>query len=400
MTESATRTRPWGVGFSYRFPVHAEILSAAGAFDFLELPTCDYTDASRRRTADPDWERIEQIARRFPLIAHSTSLSMGSAGAPDGEELRRLERFLERVPVSEVSEHLSFTLGSTRAVDSFVPLPFTDLGVAAAAANARTIADRSGLPFFLENVTYLFAIPGAQLSEAEFITRVVERADCGILLDVANLFINATNHHYEWRELVDGLPAERVAQSHFCGATDDRGFLLDTHCERTPEEVWQVLDYALSKTSLRALILERDDRFQPFTEVLDEVWRAKELFARHRAASPPAEFERTVRRRPASREREADLVLVELARFQDALLELLSDRELALAVDREGESALRHTGLAREERRWLAAIPSDQRDRFAAGERNRQAGERARRAAQRRRDFARWSQIPMESAAP
>jgi len=359
---SQPRLGAWGVGFSYRFCVHEEVMRCAGMFDFIEIPTDDYAIASRRATSDPDESMVRAAAARFPSVAHGTLLSIGTAAPPDPVHLEEVAAFVARTPVSEYSEHLSFTRGGIDTIPGFIAIPFTDLGVAAAAENIRHISERIGLPLIVENVSYHFAIPGAQMTEPEFLRRVCDAADCGLLIDITNIQINAINNGYDPHQFVRDLPGDRVRHAHFCGVTEDHdGYLFDTHFEPTTREIWQLLEETLNHTDLRTVILERDEKFSPFKEILDEMWKAREIFLKYRPAKAPATFS-PPRYAPNSDAQPRNTHSADLAHFQNVLVSVLLDEQLGKAVAREGESALRHTGLGGDERRIIAEIPERRRE--------------------------------------
>lgn len=370
------RHAAYGVGLGYRYCIHREVMRCAAMIDYLEIPSEDYVEPARLARTDPDQAKIREAAARLPLVAHGTGLSIGTCAPPDASYLERVAAFCAAHPIGEYSEHLSFVRAGGESVDAFMALPFTDLGVAAAAENARRVQRRTGLPFLVENVSYHFAIPEATLSEAQFVARVAREADCGILLDACNLFINATNHRYDPFAYLRELPADRVLQAHYCGATrEPDGYLLDTHFEPTDAPVWDLLEAALRTTALRALTFERDREFVPFRGVMEELWRARTLFRRHRPAMPVAARPR-VAPTVAAQDGDDSKYSRELARFQEVVLRLLFDRELGDAVAREGETALRHTGLDRDSRRVLAALPAAKRERigrFLRSERDKRA---------------------------
>lgn len=365
----SNRRIAWGVGAAYRFCIHDEIMRCASLIDFLELPAEDYVYADRRAKIDPDGALLEEACKRFPVVGHGNYMSIGSAQPANPVYADAVVAFAHDTPVSEYSDHLSWTRIDDDQIDCFVAIPFTDLGVAAAVENAKRLARRLPVPLLLENVTYDFAFPHGQFTEPQFITRVVEAADIGIMLDIANVFINASNHKYNPFRFIRDLPGERVLQSHFCGAMQEPdGYFMDTHAENTRDEIWTLIDYTLQHTSLRALIFERDDKFHPFNVVMSELWKAKEIFLRHRPAQPTAEAERDLAARTAridaSYAGDDSVYAADLKAFQRTAMRVLTDASLGAAIDREGESALNHTGLDRDERRILAAIPPKDRERL------------------------------------
>ena len=389
------RRPAWGVGIGYRYCIHDLVMHNAGLLDFLEIPAGDYLTAKARRRVDPDERLLREAASRYPVISHGTEVSIGSAAPPDPQHLVDLDRFLDRLPISEYSEHLSFTCAGNESVSSFICLPFTDLGVEVASAKARAFQRHVGLPLHLENVSYYFAIPDAGMTEQAFIRRVATEADCGILLDVANVFINATNHGYEPADFIRGLPGDRIHQAHYCGSsTDPDGFLIDTHSTVTSEEIWALLDLALATTDLRALVFERDTHLERHDEMLDELLQARRVFRRHRPKNPPVPYDAPVRRtRDPVEPVEVPASYGDMERFQETLLRLLTDTELSDAVNREGERALRHTKLGPDERRILAAISHGERERLGSRLRQERVNDARRREDQRRAELKAWMRM-------
>jgi len=387
----------WGVGISYRFCIHREVMASADEIDFLEIPALDYVDAYRRKYSDPGEVLLKEAVARFPSVGHGADVSVGSADPPAPEYLARVASFVQRVPVTEYSEHLTCTRAGDETVSCFVAIPFTDLGVAATVANAKRVARIVNLPFLLENVCYHFPIPGSTMPEEEFITRVVREVDCGILLDITNVYINATNYHYDPSRFIRALPPERVLHAHYCGVMKEpNGYLLDTHSEETPPEVWALVEEALTCTDLRALILERDEKFLPWEGTMKEIRRAREIFLRHRSAQAPQSLRPLFSpsmSKSADPKAEDDGYQKELALFQRALLAMLLDERLAQAVDREGESALRHTGVGRDERRLLAAIPKHKRELVGSRIRRARRDDEAEKEERRRAEIAQWARI-------
>lgn len=381
----------WGVGIGYRACIHREIMDSAADIDFLEVPAEDYVDAYRCRYTDPGETSLKAAAARFPMVGHGSDVSVGSAEPPPEDYLKRVGQFVERVPVGEYSEHLTCTRAGRESVHSFIAIPFTDLGVAATVANARRVARTVGLPFMLENVCYHFAIPGSTMREEEFIRRVVTELDCGILLDLTNVYVNANNYRYDPEKFIAALPADRILQAHYCGVLRRKdGYLLDTHSEVTPHEVWDLVERTLVTTSLRALILERDDKFLPWAMMQKELRIAREFFRRHRPASAPSEVRAITPPLPAAAGSTDDGYSRELALFQQTLMTMLLSEELGRAVDRTGEVALRHTGLGREERLALAAIPRAKRELVAEQIRMDRIVEKQEREQRRRSEWAKW----------
>ena len=361
MSTSPERPCPWGVGFSYRTCVHNEVMRCAAMFDFLEVPSDDYADPAKRERNDPGEALLQEVCARFPTVGHGTHMSIGSAANPESVYFEQIVDFAARNPISEYSEHMSFTRGGDEHIAGFICIPYTDLGVAATVKNAKLARARIGLPFLLENVTYHFAIPGATMAEHEFLGRVSEQADTGLLIDITNVYINAINNRYDPVEFIRKLPGDRVLHAHFCGVSEEHNYLWDTHREPTTKEIWDLLDETLACTDLRSVILERDEKFDPFNQILEEVWHAREVWSRHRPIKAPPEIAPT-RYDPQPDYTDDSSHSEELALFQKVLMDVLLSEKLSKALDKEGESALKHTGLGADERKVIAAIPPKRRE--------------------------------------
>ena len=171
----------------------------------------------------------------------------------------------------------SSVLGSVdgRYTHDLLPLPYTWEAVEVAAKNIRRVQDFVEIPVALENVSSYAEFHDSAMTEWEFLSEVVERADCGILLDVNNIYVSSINHEFDPAEYVDYIPAERVAQIHIAGHSRYERFLLDTHDHPVIDPVWKLYERALQRTGPTATLLEWDDRIPAFEEVHDEAMKAK-----------------------------------------------------------------------------------------------------------------------------
>jgi uncharacterized protein (UPF0276 family) len=140
---------------------------------------------------------------------------------------------------------------------------------------------RIATPLILENISYTLRLPGAEMSEAEFLRRVCDATDCGLLLDVTNLFVNSHNHGFDARRWLEDAPLERVVQLHFVGTEMKDGRRIDSHAKAVDAEIWPLLEEVLARTQTRGAILERDEQIPPLRELLPELRIARELGRRH-----------------------------------------------------------------------------------------------------------------------
>lgn len=231
---------------------------------------------------------VHVLRDAVPLLVHGIGLSLGGAEGIDPARLEHFARIVELARPPWISEHIAFTRAGGVDVGHLTPLPFTREAVDMVARNVAALRRRiPDVPLLLENIAYTVRLPGAEMTEAEFVTAVVETADCGLLLDLENVHANATNHGYDARTFLEALPLERVGEVHLAGGqwVDDR--YADTHTRAVPEESWALLEWLVQRVRVPAVVIERDDELPPFLELLNEVDRAREILD-HAAARAAA----------------------------------------------------------------------------------------------------------------
>ena len=250
--------------------------AAPGSFDFLECAPDNWIGVGGKLGA-----ALEALASRHPLTCHGLSLSLGGPDPLDQEFLRRTREFLDRHDVGLYSEHLSYCTDGGHLYD-LMPIPFTEEAVKHVSARIRQAQDALGRRIAVENVSY-YAAPWQAMDEADFINAVLEEADCDLLLDVNNVYVNSINFGYDARDFLARMPASRIASYHIAGHYDQAEDLkIDTHGTAVKDAVWSLLGDAYRLHGVRPTLLERDFHFPPFAELLAEVARIREL----QAASP------------------------------------------------------------------------------------------------------------------
>jgi uncharacterized protein (UPF0276 family) len=252
--------------------------AAPGAFDFLECAPDNWIGVGGRQG-----EALAALSSRYPLACHGLSLSLGGTLPLDATHLQRLRRFLDTHRVPVFSEHLSYCTDDGQLYD-LLPIPFTDAAVQHVAGRIRQVQDALGRRLAVENVSY-YAAPFQAMAEIDFVTAVLAEADCDLLLDVNNVYVNAINHRYDPIAFLDRLPAGRIAYLHVAGHYDEADDLkVDTHGAPVKGDVWALLEAAYARFGVRPTLLERDFNFPPFAELLDEVATIRACQARHAVA--------------------------------------------------------------------------------------------------------------------
>lgn len=254
-----------GIGLGYRAEIAAATLRSRDSIDFLEIITEHYVNVGQTRL-----QRLHDAAD-FPLIPHGVSLSIGGTDDLDRDFVKQAGSLFKRINAPWWSDHLCFTGAGGVDVNDLLPLPFSTEAVEHIVKRIKMVQHLVDVPFLLENITAYMRMPGAEMTEAQFITEVVERADCGLLLDVNNVYINSRNLGFDPFEFIDQLPLERVVQIHIAGHRKTGNFLMDTHGARVIEPVYQLLEYTLERTEVKGILLERDQYFPKFSAILSEL---------------------------------------------------------------------------------------------------------------------------------
>lgn len=215
-------------------------------------------------------KQLRELTEKFPFICHGLSLSIGGPLPLDEAFLQRLKRFLHEHQIRYYSEHLSYCSDDGHLYD-LLPIPFTAEAVRYVAARIRRVQDILERRIALENVSY-YAAPGQEMAEIDFLNAVLQEADCDLLLDVNNIYVNSVNHRYDAEVFLKQLPAARIRYLHIAGhyrEADD--LIVDTHGADVIDPVWQLLEKTYQHFGVIPTLLERDFNLPPLAELLQEV---------------------------------------------------------------------------------------------------------------------------------
>jgi uncharacterized protein len=182
-----------------------------------------------------------------------------------------LAELVEFIQPEWFSDHLSFTKSGGVKIGHLAPVPFSKEAIKVFVKNITKVKKRIKTPLVLENITYLVQFPSSEMPESDFIKIILEETDCGLLLDVTNLYINSQNFGFDWQKFLDEIPLERVVQFHFVGSHKHGKRLIDAHANKTEEEIWKVFEEAAKRCEIKGAVLERDESFPPFAEILEEL---------------------------------------------------------------------------------------------------------------------------------
>jgi uncharacterized protein (UPF0276 family) len=215
-------------------------------------------------------KQFRAFTERYPFVTHGLSLSIGSPSPLDMDFLAKLKTFLKEHNIRTYSEHLSYCSDDGHLYD-LMPIPFTEEAVHYVAARIRQVQDVLEQRIAMENVSY-YAAPGKEMEEIDFINAVLEEADCDLLLDVNNIYVNSVNHRYDAVEFLNKLPAERISYFHIAGHyNEDVDLIVDTHGADIIDPVWELLDKAYEHFGVVPTLLERDFNIPPLAELMTEV---------------------------------------------------------------------------------------------------------------------------------
>lgn len=266
---------PRSVGLGFRLPLAASLLSASHSHaQFLEVAPENYLHAGGRRA-----RLLDAALERWPVVSHGLCGDFAGAAPLDRPLLDALKSFLRRVGARWYSDHLCYTHVAGAELHDLVPLPFSTQVVQRAAQRIREVRDILDLDIAIENVSAYARMPGGEFDEPSFIRAVLEEADCRLLLDVNNVFVNATNFGFDPYEYIDQIPLERVIQVHIAGHHEERpGLLIDTHGGPVVEPVYDLLKYVYDRLPQPVpVLLERDHHIPPLSELEAELAHLTEI---------------------------------------------------------------------------------------------------------------------------
>ncbi|MCJ8273177.1 MAG: DUF692 domain-containing protein [Psychrosphaera sp.] len=261
-----------GSGLGYRYQIHEGILAHQDEIDFLEIVTEKYIHSSPRAL-----DSLAEMAEKFTIIPHGVSLSVGSCKVVSKTFLHDVKEICDLVKPPYYSDHLAVTQSPGIDLGHLSPIVYNKENLARVIDSVNRVQDTLEIPFVIENITKTLIMPGSTMSEEEFLTHLVEATGCGMLLDVTNLYINSVNFDFDPLEKAKNLPLHAVVQAHLAGGFWHEGKLIDSHSETIPNQVWQLFEQLLPLTQMKGALIERDDNYPDFEELLAEVHKSKTI---------------------------------------------------------------------------------------------------------------------------
>ena len=273
----------YGVGIGLRVPHYRHILEKKPVVDWFEIISENYMiDGGRPLTV------LDSILDQYRVVQHGVSMYFGSADPLSREHLRRLKSLVRRTGTPWLSDHLCWGSVDGTYTHDLLPMPYTFEAARITAEKVRQAQDFLEIPIAVENVSSYAEFHVSQMTEWQFLNEVVEQADCGILLDVNNIYVSSQNHNFDPRKYVDAIPAERVAQIHIAGHSKFEKYILDTHDHPVLDPVWSLYARAIERCGPTATLLEWDDSIPSFDEVHAEALKANRFLHPDNVTTPLA----------------------------------------------------------------------------------------------------------------
>jgi uncharacterized protein (UPF0276 family) len=259
----------YGIGVGLRVPHYDHIFERKPVVDWFEIISENYMVDGGRPLA-----MLDRILEQYRVVQHGVSMYFGSAGPLDREHLKRLKTLVRRTGTPWLTDHLCWGSVDGRFTHDLLPMPYTFEAAGITARKIRQAQDFLEVPVAVENVSSYAEFHISEMTEWEFLNEVVERADCGILLDVNNIYVSSRNHEFDPYDYLNAVTPGRVAQIHIAGHSKFEKYILDTHDHPVIDPVWRLYAHAIERFGPTATLLEWDDRIPSFDEVHAEALKA------------------------------------------------------------------------------------------------------------------------------
>ena len=263
-----------GHGVGLRTPHYAEVVADHPAVDWFEVITENFMVAggNPRRV-------LREVREHYPVVLHGVSLSLGSVDPLDEQYLENLIALAHETEPAWISDHLCWASYGGHTGHDLWPLPFTEEALDHVARRVQAVQERLGRRILVENVSSYLEYAHSSMPEWEFLSALAQRSDCGLLLDVNNIFVSAHNHGFDPATFLAGVPADRVKQIHLAGHRDEGTHLLDTHDHPVCDGVWSLYRSAVQRFGAVSTLIERDDDIPPLSQIIGESRQAAAIMA-------------------------------------------------------------------------------------------------------------------------
>lgn len=264
-----------GFGLGLRTQHYQDILESKPKVDWFEILSENYLIPGGKPLYF-----LDKIRADYPVVMHGVSLSIGSTDPLDTDYLKQLKALATRVEPCWISDHLCWTGVNGLNMHDLLPLPYTQQAIDHIVSRIQQVQDFLGRQILIENVSSYLTYTHSQMSEWDFISEIVQRADCFLLLDVNNVYVSSVNHDFNPLDYIKALPMDRVAQIHLAGHFNEGTYIIDTHDAPIVDAVWNLYEQTLARFGQISTMIERDDHIPPLEELLLELNQAKAIAQR------------------------------------------------------------------------------------------------------------------------
>lgn len=260
-----------GFGVGLRTVHYDYIISNNPPVDWFEIISENFLDTKGRSLYI-----LKKIAEKYRIVTHGVSMSIGSTDDLNIEYLQKLKTLADTLDTPWITDHLCWTGVNAHNIHDLLPLSYNKESLDHIVDRIKKAQDIVQRPLAFENVSAYIEFSNSTMTEWDFIAEMSEKADCGILLDVNNIYVSSYNHGFDPYEFIDAIPADRICQYHLAGHTNKGTHILDTHSDHVVDAVWELYRYAVNKSGPRSTLLEWDDNIPDFDTVHQEVLKAKQ----------------------------------------------------------------------------------------------------------------------------
>lgn len=267
-----------GIGVGLRAPHYSHFTaSKPKSVNWVEVISENFM-AWKGQSPFRPFHRLLQIRQNVPVALHGVSLSIGSADELNINYLKALKDLASKIEPIWISDHLCFTGVNQENLHDLLPLPYTKDVIDHVVEKIQRVQDFLGQRFVIENLSSYVSFEESEMPEWAFIDEISKRTDCGILLDINNIYVSGINHDFDPKTYIDSMPSDQIAQIHLAGHTVKDGYLIDTHDEPVSREVWQLYRYALEKHGLISSMVERDGNMPDWEDLESELKTARNIY--------------------------------------------------------------------------------------------------------------------------
>jgi uncharacterized protein (UPF0276 family) len=269
---------PLAAGIGLRAPHHAQVLAEQPAVAWWEVHSENFFSAGGAPLAF-----LQNIRRDYPVSLHGVGLSLGAVDTLFEAHLAKLAALVERIEPAAVSEHLCWSSAGAQHFNDLLPLPCNDAAIQQAATRISRVQDRLRRPILIENVSSYLTFADSTMAEWDFLVAVAERSGCGILLDINNIYVSASNHGFDAKTYIDAIAADRVGEMHLAGFDHCDDFLIDTHGQPVHAPVWDLYAYALERLGPKPTLIEWDTNIPALAVLQGEAEKAGQFLRQQEA---------------------------------------------------------------------------------------------------------------------